>query len=235
MVERLHHLWDLLLRHTVTRRKEEIGPLAVLYTGFIELHQASGTRKVWLNSLLDHRTKCVPGFTVGEWANPELATLAWTVAERNVDRVLGSLEGVTVHQDQIFTGDAWTARLMSTGVRVPRATGRPVDGRLFRTVRVEYRLLVLEHGWIEELAAIVRDRINHYNRMGRHFTLAYCLPLTTVEDFYRIGLSSTITPELGVQPFWGSINNKNGHQGPLGELTIREYGAGSYHRYQKRL
>ncbi|WP_419938136.1 integrase core domain-containing protein [Candidatus Palauibacter sp.] len=38
---------------------------------------------------------------------------------------------------------------------------------------------------VEALAAVVRDRINYYNRVRRHSSLGDRPPMTIVEDFYR--------------------------------------------------
>ena len=216
VVERLHRLWDLPLRRTVTRPKPsairraidaagpranlltgrpkaEIGPLEVFYTDFTELHYAGGTRKAWLIPLLDHRTKYVAGFAVGERANSELALSAWRVAERNVVRFRDSLEGVVVHQDQdpVFTGYAWTRRLLSAGARLSYALAGPRDNpemeSFFGRFKVENRSLILDAGSLDELAAVVRDRITYYNRVRRHSSLGDRPPLTIIEDFYREG------------------------------------------------
>ena len=94
VVERLHRLWDLPLRRArrprpsairrvigaargranlLSRRgKPEIGALEVIYTDFTELRFAGGVRKAWLIPLLDHATRYVPSFAVGERANSGL-------------------------------------------------------------------------------------------------------------------------------------------------------------------
>ena len=42
-------------------------------------------------------------------------------------------------------------------------------------------------GSLEELAAVVRDRINYYNQVRRHSSLGDRPPLRTIDDFYRDG------------------------------------------------
>ncbi len=143
VVERLHRLWDLPLKRTVMapkpsavrqvidvagpranllsrREKSEIGPLEVFYTDFTELRYASGSRKAWLIPILDHTTKYVPGFAVGERPNSELALSAWKRATACLSSWKPSLDGVIVHQDQdpVFTSYAWTGQLLSDGVRL---------------------------------------------------------------------------------------------------------------------
>ena len=151
VVERLYRLWDLPLRRArlpgpsairraigdagaranllARRDKAEIGELEALYTDFTELRFAGGVRKACLIPLLDHATRYVPGFAVGERANSGLALYAWDAAQRTVTRYRGSLEGVIVHQDQdsVFTGYAWTGRLLGAGVRLSYALRGPRD------------------------------------------------------------------------------------------------------------
>ncbi len=216
VVARLHRLWDLPLRRTVTRPKPsavrraidaagpranllsgrpkaEMGPLEVFYTDFTELVHAGGTSKAWLIPILDHATKYVPGFAVGASADSGLALSAWTAAERTLARLRHSLDGIIVHQDRdpVFTGYAWTRRLLSAGARLSYALRGPRDNpemeSFFGRFKVENRSLILDAGSVEELAAVVRDRINYYNRVRRHSSLGDRPPMTIIEDLYREG------------------------------------------------
>ncbi|WP_420633427.1 transposase [Candidatus Palauibacter sp.] len=175
------------------RPKAEIGPLEVFYTDFTELVYADGARKAWLIPILDHRAKYVPGFAVGASANSDLALSAWTAAERTLGRLRNSLDWVIVHQDRdpVFTGYAWTGQLLSAGARLSHALRGPRDNpemeSFFGRFKVENRSLILDAGSLEELAAVVRDRIRYYNRVRRHSSLGDRPPLTIIEDFYREG------------------------------------------------
>lgn len=55
------------------------------YTDFTELRFAGGVRKARLIPLLDHATRYVPGFAVGERANSGLALDAWSAAHRTLN------------------------------------------------------------------------------------------------------------------------------------------------------
>ena len=57
----------------------------------------------------------------------------------------------------------------------------------FGRFKVENRSLILDAGSIEELEAVVRARINYYNRVRRHSSLGDRPPLRIIEDFYREG------------------------------------------------
>ena len=215
VVERLHRLWDLPLRRVSRpkpsairraidtaglranllsrRKKAEIGPFEVFYTDFTELRFAGGTRKAWLIPLLDHRTKYVAGFAVGQRANSELALTAWNAAQKALTRFRDSLEGVIVHQDQdpVFTGYAWTGQLLSAGVRLSYALRGPGDNpemeSFFGRFKVENRSLILDAESLEELKAVVRDRIRYYNRVRRHSSLGDRPPLAIIQNLYREG------------------------------------------------
>ena len=79
------------------RDKTEIGALEVLYTDFTELRFPGGVRKAWLIPLLDHATRYVLGFAVGERASSGLELDAWSAAERTLTRYRDSSEGAIVH------------------------------------------------------------------------------------------------------------------------------------------
>ena len=215
VVERLHRLWDLPLRRVSRpkpsairraidtaglranllsrRKKAEIGPFEVFYTDFTELRFAGGVRKAWLIPLLDHRTKYVAGYAVGQRANSELALTAWNAAQKALTRFRDSLGGVIVHQDQdpVFTGYAWTGQLLSAGVRLSYALRGPGDNpemeSFFGRFKVENRSLILDAESLEELKAVVRDRIRYYNRVRRHSSLGDRPPLAIIQNLYREG------------------------------------------------
>ena len=197
-----------------TRRKAEIGPLEVFYTDFTELRFAGGARKAWLIPLLDHRTKYVAGFAVGERANSELALTAWLAARKTLSRYRDSLGGVIVHQDQdsVFTGYAWTGQLLSAGVRLSYALRGPGDNpemeSFFGRFKVENRSLILDAESLTELNTVVRDRIKYYNRVRRHSSLGDRPPLAIIQELYREGLNSTINPEVRCPTFGGSLHNE---------------------------
>ena len=215
VVERLHRLWDLPLRRarrprpSAIRRaigtagaqanllsrhhKAETGALEVLYTDFTELRFAAGVRKAWLIPLLDHATRYVAGFAVGERANSGLALEAWTEAERTLTRRRDSSGGVIVHHDRdpVFTGYAWTGRLLEAEVRLSHALRGPRDNpemeSFFGRFKVENRSLILDAESLEELKTIVRKRIRYYNRVRRHSSLGDRPPMAIIQDSYQEG------------------------------------------------
>ena len=171
------------------RDKTEIVALEVLYTDFTELRFAGGVRKAWLIPFLDHATRYVLGFAVGERANSGLTLDAWSAAERTLARYRDSFEGAIVHQDRdpVFTGYAWTGRLLGAGVRLSSALRGPKDNpemeSFFGRFKVENRSLILDAESIEELRTIVRKRIRYYNRVRRHSSLGDRPPMAIIQEF----------------------------------------------------
>ena len=142
VVERLHRLWDLPLRRvrrprpSAIRRaigtagarakllsrhhKAEISALEILYPG---LRFAGGVRKAWLIPLLDDGDQLRSGLRGQGTGELRTGARGWTAAEWTLRRYRDSPEGVIVHQDRdpVFTGYAWTGRLLGAGLRLSSA------------------------------------------------------------------------------------------------------------------
>jgi len=106
--------------------KETIQPFEVVHADFTEVVYANGRRKAKLIPFIDHTTKLVLGWAVGEHAVTPLALAAWNRARRSLRQVRAHLplhrhgvplEQVIAHHDQdpMFTGYAWTSRLPPCG------------------------------------------------------------------------------------------------------------------------
>ena len=175
------------------REKTEIGPLEVFYTDFTELIYAGGTRKAWLIPLLDHATKYVPAFAVGERANSELALSGLDGRGESVGSLPGLAQGCDrpsgpgsrIHQLRLDRDPA-------LGRRAPLlALGGPKDNpeieSFFGRFKVENGSLLSDARSLEELLPVVGTRMRYYNRVRRHSSLGDRPPLTIIEDFYREG------------------------------------------------
>ncbi|MCX6025581.1 MAG: hypothetical protein NTY23_04860 [Chloroflexi bacterium] len=79
-------------------------------TNFTELSYANGRRKAHLMPVVDHATKLVLGWAVGEHADTGLAPQAWRQARQTSQRQSLTGKAVVVHRDQdpVFTSYAWT-------------------------------------------------------------------------------------------------------------------------------
>jgi len=204
VVQRLHRLWDLPLirgtrppkpsgiRQVITAAgdrinlvmgKETIRPFEVAHADFTELVYANGRRKAKLIPIIDHTTKLVLGWAVGEHAVTQLALAAWKRASRSLQRHGVALEQVIAHHDQdpVFTGYAWTSRLLlEDHVRVSYALNGARDNPEMEAFnsrfKTENRSLFLDAQTLTQLVAVVGRRMNYYNHDRRHSSIGYQPP-----------------------------------------------------------
>lgn len=197
VVRKLHRLWELSLRRTVkppkpsairqivteagdrcnlVARLDEILPFEVLYTDFTELAYATG--KAYLIPLLGHVTKLVFGWAVGPAPTTDLALAAWSMAVEELSRWGRTPAGVIVHHDRdpVFTSHRWLDQLLvqdqaCVSYALRGAKDNPEMESFNSRFKNENRSLLQEAGDLEELIAVVRDRIVYHNRERRHSSL----------------------------------------------------------------
>lgn len=208
VVQRLHRMWDLPLirgaklpkpsgiRRAITAAGDRINllvakgtfrPFAVAYADFTELVYANGRRKAKLIPIIDHATKLVLGWAVGEHAVTELALAAWDRARQTLGSHGVRLQRVIVHHDQdpVFTGYGWTARLLlKDHVRVSYALNGARDNPEMEgfnsRFKTENRSLYLDAQTRDELEAVVAERMAYYNRDRRHSSIGYRAPASYI-------------------------------------------------------
>jgi putative transposase len=209
VVQRLHQAWDLPLirgtkqpkpsgiRQVITAAgdrvnliagKEAIEPFRVAYTDFTELIYADGRKKAYLIPILDHASKLVLGWAVGERAVTALALQAWEQATQTLGKRGVCLKGMIIHHDQdpVFTSYAWTSQLLlEDHVRVSYALNGARDNpemeSFFSRFKTENRSLLLDAQTLDELIALVAERMGYYNSERRHSTIGYRAPLAYIE------------------------------------------------------
>jgi len=208
VVQRLNRLWNLPLqrrtkpprpsgirrviteageRANLVRGLEEIGPFEVVYTDFTELPYALG--RAYLLVILDHLTKLVLGYSVGERAVTALALKAWRRARRTLSRLGLSTRGMIVHQDQdpVFTSYRWAGELqLGDGVRLSYALNGARDNAAMESFygrfKTENASLLQDAPDVGELEKIVGERIRYYNRVRRHSSLGNQAPQSYLES-----------------------------------------------------
>jgi transposase InsO family protein len=208
VVQRLHRLWDLPLirgtqppkpsgvRQAITAAgdrinlvagKERIRPFEVAYADFTELVYANGRAKAQLLPIVDHATKLVLGWAVGERAVTSLALEAWGQAKQALRSHGVRLQQVIVHHDQdpVFTGYGWTARLLlKDHVRVSYALNGARDNPEMEgfnsRFKTENRSLFFDAQTVDHLRAVVAERMAYYNRERRHSSIGYRAPASYI-------------------------------------------------------
>lgn len=208
VVQRLHREWDLpLIRGTrppkpsgirkvitaagdrinLVAPQESIEPFEVVYTDFTELVYANGQRKAYLIPIIDHDSKLVLGWAVGERAVTELALEAWGEARQTFITQGVNLREVIVHHDQdpVFTGYGWTSRLLlKDHARVSYALNGARDNPQMESFigrfKTENASLLLEARTLDELETVVAERMGYYNNSRRHSSLGYQAPMVYI-------------------------------------------------------
>jgi len=171
----------------------------VTYTDFTRLVYADGRRRAHLIPILDHTTKVVSGWAVGERAATNLALQAWGQAKQTFQAQGINYRGMIVHHDQdpVFTGYGWTAQLLlDDQVRLSYALRGAQDNpemeafisrfsvqdpEIVGSGKEENRSLLLDAQTLDELHAVVSDRMAYYNNERRHSRTEYLAPLRYVE------------------------------------------------------
>lgn len=217
VIRRLHGLWDLSLLRSIRRPKpggvreaieaagdrvnlllafeeSEIRPFQVLYTDFSEVVYRNGEAKAWLIPFLGHRTKKVFGWAAGEQANTALALEAWKEAKQGVVKWGGRLEHTIVHQDQdpVFTSYDWVDALLRKDLvqlsyALRGASDNPEMESFFGRFKVENQSLLSDAQTLQELLAVLAERIRYYNRERRHSSLGNRAPETFIRSLTPMG------------------------------------------------
>ncbi len=221
VVQRLHRLWELaLLRTTRAPRPSAIRQIIkeakgranlivdldaialfqVAYTDFTELRYADGREKAYLMPILDHTSKLVYGWAVGESANTEMALRAWKKAKQAWIDLRIPYRGMIIHHDQdsVYTSYDWTGQLLlKDKVRLSYALGGAKDNPemegFISRFKSEGHSLFLDAQSLDELAAVVDQRMRYHNAERLHSSLGYRSPLKFIQQVIVMS-----TPEVHI-------------------------------------
>ena len=209
VVERLLGIWDLsILRSThrprpssvqkavteagelanLVAQMEEIGLFEVVYTDFTEILYADGDRKAILMPIIGHVSKMAFGWAVRERRGRALALQAWQHAKMTFQQMAISYVGMIMHHDRdsVYTGYEWTSQLLlkdrsRLSYALRGAKDNPEMESFNGRFKSEGHSLFLEAQSLDELVAVVDDRMRYYNTERRHSSIGYVPPLTYIE------------------------------------------------------
>jgi len=214
VIEKLHRCWDLAIVRNVQAPKpsfirlllneaaqivnlvsslDEIDDFEVLYTDFTEIRYRRGQGKAQLMPIVDHQSKMVVGYALGDSADTELALKAWRRAKSTLKRFQKDLEDVIIHHDQdsVYTGHGWLSEVaIKDKVKVSYsengARGNVHIESFNGKFKSENRLLFWEQENLESLKRVVDERVKYYNGVRRHSSLDNKAPLKYLKQKGRI-------------------------------------------------
>lgn len=209
VVQRLHQEWDLPLMRSIkpprpsgirqaitaagdrinlVAKKDGIGLFEVAYTDFTELVYADGQCKAHLIAIIDHASKMILGWALGNRAVTELALRAWENARGTLSELGVNLREFILHHDQdpVFTGYRWTAQLLlKDRIRISYALNGARDNPEMESFnsrfKTENRSLFWDAQTLDELNLLVRERMAYHNGTRRHSTIGYQAPMRYIE------------------------------------------------------
>jgi len=166
----------------------EIGLFQVMYTDFTELPFANGKLKAYLMPIIGHVSKMAYGWAVGGSADTALALRAWEQTKATFRRLDVRYAGMIMHHDRgsAFISYEWTSQLLlENGVRLSYALRGAKDNpemELFNGhFKNEALSLFLDARTLDELTAVVDERMRYYNIERRHSSIGYLAPWTYIQ------------------------------------------------------
>lgn len=209
VVQRLLNVWDLrLIRSTHRPRPSRIreviqaagdranlvahlsaiGLFQVLYTDFTELPFANGKRKAHLIAIIGHVSKMAYGWAVGRSTDTALALQAWEQAKATFRQLGVHYEGMIMHHDQgsAFISYEWTSQLLlEDKVRLSYALRGAKDNPEMESFNGHFKnealSLFLDAQTLDELVAVVDERMRYHNTGRRHSSIGYLAPVAYIQ------------------------------------------------------
>jgi len=165
----------------------EPGLFELLYTDFTLLAYAGG--RAWLVVILDHASRALVGWALGQSPSAAVALQAWERAKATVQRLTGHLPQAVVHHDQggAFLSHEWVGKLLledrqKLSYTLLGAKGNPVVESFFGRLKSEAGDLFRQAKTWEELSRIVAQRLAYYHNARLHMGLAYRTPKEVMDE-----------------------------------------------------
>ena len=161
----------------------------ICYTDFSEIVYADGFMKAQFMPILEHVSKHVPGWVLGQYDNAQAAMIAWFEAKLSMEKLGFPVKGLILHQDQdpVYTSYEWARQIIvkdKARLSFAKAGARenPIMESFFGKFKTENKSLFLDCQTIEELRRIVKERILYYNTIRRHSSLGQISPMRFIKN-----------------------------------------------------
>ncbi len=175
--------WNLV------KKIKEPKAFEVMYTDFTEIRYDGGKKKAYLMPIIDHRTKLVIGWEVGERKDTGLALGALSTTRSNMTTMGLSLEGCFIHHDQdaVYTGYRWLQAVlirdrMKISFSENGARGNTYMESFNGHFKGESGSLFWDVKNIWELRRAIAEQIEYYNVRRRHSALGYVSPWAYIKQ-----------------------------------------------------
>jgi transposase InsO family protein len=175
-------------RANLVAQLSEIGLFRVMYTDFTELPFANGKRKAQLITVIGHVSKMAYGWAVGGSTDTALALQAWEHTKATLHRLGVSYAGMIMHHDQgsAFISYDWTSQLLvKDKVRLSYALRGAKDNPEMESFNGHFKnealSLFLDAQTLDELVAVVDERMRYYNTQRRHSSIGYLAPVAYIQ------------------------------------------------------
>jgi len=175
-------------RANLVAQLSEIGLFQVMYTDFTELPFANGSRKAYLMAIIGHVSKMAYGWAVGGSTNTVLALQAWEHAKGTLRQLGVCYAGMIMHHDQgsAFISYDWTSQLLlEDQVRPSYALRGAKDNPEMESFNGHFKnealSLFLDAQTLDELVAVVNERMRYYNTERRHSSIGYRAPSAYIQ------------------------------------------------------
>jgi transposase InsO family protein len=176
-------------RANLVAHLSEIGLFQVMYTDFTELPFANGSRRAYLIAIIGHVGKMAYGWAVGRSTDTALALQAWDQAKATLRPLGVCYAGMIMHHDQgsAFISYEWTSQLLlEDKVRLSYALRGAKDNPEMESFNGHFKneslSLFLDAQTLDELVAVVDERMRYYNTERRHSSTGYLAPVAYIQS-----------------------------------------------------
>lgn len=171
---------------------KSVGVCQICYTDFTELTYGRGRQTAQLMPVIDHASRIVLGWAVGNTANTETAMRAWKRAGGTMKKLAYPIKKVIIHHDRgsVYTGYDWLGQiLLISQAKVSYALRGAKDNPRMESFnsrfQTENQSLFWDCRTLAELILVVNRQMKYYNTRRRHSSLGNKPPFTYLKERRR--------------------------------------------------